>query len=132
MDAFLYGDSAGSPDNANQTFLGSGFPTAAFGASNNSLVSFAVTGNVAVTIGSTYWLVLKPVGFGLDAWNFSSGTPGLVAESTTVYQTWIPSGTVLPAFRITAIPAVPDSGDTALLLVGSVVVLVVLKRIVPD
>src|SRR5207248_920679 len=60
VNVFLYADSAGSPNNAIQTFLGSGTPTAKFGTTNNSLVSFTVAGTVPVVTGTNYWLVLKP------------------------------------------------------------------------
>src|SRR2546423_943814 len=36
VSVFLYGNASGSPDNANQTFLGSGSPTADFPTTNNS------------------------------------------------------------------------------------------------
>ena len=37
--------------------LGAGTPTALFGTTNNSIVSFAIGGTVPVTIGTTCWLV---------------------------------------------------------------------------
>ena len=61
VNVFLYGDASGSPDNANQTLLGSSTPIALFdGVTNNSVVSFSVAGTVPVTMGSLYYLVLKP------------------------------------------------------------------------
>jgi hypothetical protein len=70
VNVFLYGDAAGSPDNANQTFLGSTSPSAIFdGITNNSVVSFSVAGTIPVTAGSIYYLVVKPSSLGTDdAW----------------------------------------------------------------
>lgn len=131
VNAYLYGDVGGSPDNANQTFLGSGTPTAVFGTTNNSLVSFAVAGTIPVTMGTTYWLVLKPAGaIMLDDWNWSSpAVVGNIALSSTDL-TWTAASGTLPAFRITALGAagVPDSGATFLLLLGSVAALLVFER----
>jgi hypothetical protein len=50
VNAYLYGNAGGSPDNANQIFLGSGTPTALFGTTNNSIVSFAPGGVIPVTM----------------------------------------------------------------------------------
>ena len=128
VSAYLYGDASGSPDNANQTLLGSGTPTAEFGTTNNSIVSIAVAGNVPVTMGSLYWLVLKPANpNAFDFWNLSlPPITGNVAESMD-HSPWdVGSGGVLPAFRITAQSpvGVPDSASTwTLLLLGLTAVL---------
>ena len=131
VDVFLYGDAGGSPDNANQTPLGTGTPTAAFGTSNNSVVSFSVAGSVPVTMGTTYWLILKPASSStFDAWNVSSPfVPGNVAQSSDD-STWVAQIPVLPAFRLTATSTagVPDSGSTILLMLGALVPLLVLQR----
>jgi hypothetical protein len=126
-NVYLYGDASGSPDNTNQIFLGSAlFPNP------SSIVSFAVAGTVPVTLGSTYWLVLKPSPtnyYGI--WNYSSpAVPGMNDYSIAGSGTWMTNGLVLPAFRLTAsAPAgVPDSGDTILLMLGALVPLLVLQR----
>ena len=65
VNVFLYGDASGSPDNANQTLLGSTTPIALFdGVTNNSVVSFSVAGTVPVAMGSLYYVVLKPTSLG--------------------------------------------------------------------
>ena len=132
VNAYLYGNATGSPDNANQTLLGSGTPNGSFGATNNSLVSITVAGSVPVTMGTTYWLVLKPgpttTG---DGWNYSSpGVAGRVDDSTD-NSTWSLTGTTLPAFRLTASSGVgaPDSGSTLLLMLGSGMALLCYQRI---
>lgn len=131
VNVFLYGDAGGSPNDANQTFLTRLSPAATFGTSNNSLASFTVTGNVSVTEGSAYWLVLKPAsGHGGGVWNYSLSTLGTVGRDYFGWTTFADSA--LPGFRITAGSAVPDSGNTFLLLLGSVAILIVLKRMVPD
>jgi hypothetical protein len=132
VNAYLYGDAGGSPDNANQTFLGSGTPTAVFGTTNNSLVSFAVAGTIPVTMGTTYWLVLKPAGaIMLDDWNWSSpAVAGNTALSSTDLTWTVASGT-LPAFRLTAsgpVQGVPDTGATFLLLLWSVATLLAFEQ----
>jgi hypothetical protein len=98
---------------------------------NNSLVSFTVAGTVPVTMGSTYWLVLKPAAtYEVDLWNFSSpAVAGSVAGSNDDSK-WVVVGATLPAFRLTA-SDVPDSGATFPLLLGSVAALVVLQRMLP-
>jgi hypothetical protein len=134
VNVYLYADASGLPDNASQTFLGSGTPTTLSGTTNNTLVSFSVAGTIPVTIGTTYWLVLKPASSSMfDIWNFSLATTGLVANSLND-STWNAGTTTLPAFRITAAGAatgVPDSGSTILLMLGSVAALLVLRQIFP-
>ena len=50
-----------------------GNPTALFGTTNNSIVSFAIGGAIPVTMGKTYWLVLKPGTTNTsDEWNLTS------------------------------------------------------------
>jgi len=132
-NVYLYGDSSGLPDNAHQTLLGSVTPTAAFGTVNNSVVSLAVAGTVPVTIGNKYWLVLKPGAANVDdAWNLGADA-GFVAASSddSIWSTGSGGVVFLPAFRLTATggsggtggAAVPDSGGTFLLMVGSIAVL---------
>ena len=125
VNVFLYGDAAGSPDNANQTFLGSGTATTA-----PNLVSFTVAGSVPVTMGSVYWLVLKPADvFEHTIWNDSSPpVTGSVAQSNDDVTWTTFNDETLPAFRITAQGGVPDSGGTFLLMLGSVAALLVLQR----
>jgi peptidoglycan hydrolase-like protein with peptidoglycan-binding domain len=121
VNVFLYGDAGGSPDNANQTLLGSVTPTALFdGVTNNSVVSFSVAGTVPVTAGSIYWLVLKPTSFGTDdAWNLSS--PPITGLTFVSHDdsTWAGNLQTLPAFRLTVSSAIPDSGDTIVLMIWS-------------
>jgi len=111
VNAYLYGDSANSPDNASQIFLGSGTPTA-FGGSTNSVVSIAVSGTIPVTLGSSYWLVLKPsdASGNIAQWNYSSPVVTGAVDGSGNDSTWAPVGATLPAFRLTAIPdaAVPE------------------------
>jgi hypothetical protein len=126
-NVYLYGDASGSPDNTNQIFLGSAlFPNP------SSIVSFAVAGTVPVTLGSTYWLVLKPSTNDYGIWNLSSPAVPGSADYSIDDSTWNTNfnGDVLPAFRLTAsAPAgVPDSGSTILLMLGSVFPLLVLQR----
>lgn len=130
VNVYLYGDASGSPDNANQTLLGSGTPTAQFLTTDNSLVSFSVAGTIPVTMGTTYWLVLKPAVTEYDLWNTSLATIGLV-DGSADDSTWAGGTFGLPAFRITATAAtgVPDSGSTILLMLGSVAALLVLRPI---
>jgi hypothetical protein len=123
INVFLYGDASGSPDNANQTLLGSVTPVAQFdGVTNNSVVSLSVAGTVPVTAGSTYWLVLKPTSFGTDdAWNLSS--PAITGLTSVSHDdsTWLSGLNTLPAFRITVASSVPDSGPTIVLMILSLV-----------
>jgi hypothetical protein len=138
VNVYLYGDASGSPDNTNQIFLGSGTPTTQFGSfPATSLVSFAVAGTIPVTMGTTYWLVLKSANnAAVDTWNFSFPPVLGRDDFSTDDSTWMPStvvtpftGTVLPAFRITAQGAgVPDSGSTIMLMLGSTAGLLVLRR----
>lgn len=131
VNVYLYGDASGLPDNASQTFLGSGAPTAMFATTNNSIVSFAVAGNVPVTMGSVYWLVLKPADANGNIWMNSLAATGSVASSLDD-STWTAATQTLPAFRITAQGAgVPDSGSTILLMLGSVAALLGLRPIFP-
>ena len=133
VNVFLYGNVSGAPDNANQTLLGTATPTSAFLTTNNSVISFNVAGTVSVTMGATYWLVLKPAVSGeFDVWN--SSLPPVIGTLGASYNdsTWNDSAAVLPAFRLSALSAtsaVPDSGGTILLLLGSVLTLFVLQRI---
>jgi hypothetical protein len=129
VNVFLYGNAMGLPDNADQIFLGSGTPTAELGFTNNSLVSFTVAGTVPVTVGSTYWLVVKP-GNATEAlaWNLSSpAVPGNQDFSTDDAR-WLNNGTVLAAFRLSATAAVPDSGMTAVLMLIAVTTLLGLRH----
>lgn len=72
VNVYLYSDTGGSPNNAKQTLLGSATPTAAFGTTNSSAISFSVAGAVPVTTGTTYWLILKPSASNeFDIWNES-------------------------------------------------------------
>jgi len=123
-NVYLYGDASDSPDNTNQIFLGSVlFP------SPSSIVSFAVAGTVPVTLGSSYWLVLKPNTGDYGIWNFSSpAVPGSTDYSIND-STWNTYGAVLPAFRLTAssVSSVPDSGNTLFLLLGALASLLVLR-----
>jgi hypothetical protein len=126
IDVFLYTDTGGIPNNANQTLLGSGTPTGQFTSTNNSFVSFSVLGNVPVTSGSLYWLVVKP---GLpstnDIWNLSltaTGTTSFTNDGTTWNGPFQQAN--LPAFRLTVFDqvanGVPDSGSTILMMLASV------------
>ena len=133
VGVFLYGDAGGSPDNASQTFLGSAVPAGDFGTTNNSLASFTVAGNVLVTADSVYWLVLKPFSaHGGGVWNESLTTFGAVGvgNGSPPFGWTVSPDSHLPAFRITAFETVSDSGNTILLLLGSVVALLALRRTV--
>ena len=102
VNVFLYGDASGSPDNANQTLLGSSTPIALFdGVTNNSVVSFSVAGTVPVTMGSLYYLVLKPTSLGTtDAWMLSSPIVTGAAFASFNDSTWAEGNShILPAFR---------------------------------
>jgi VPDSG-CTERM motif len=125
---YLYGDAGGSPDNANQIFLGSVTPIAAYGSTNNSVVSLSVAGTVPVSIGSVYWLVLKgPAEF--DIWNSSSPTVGGTVDLSFRDSPWFFGTTDEPAFRITVGPAsVPDAGSTLPLLGFALAGLGILRR----
>ena len=136
VNVFLFGDANGSPDTANQTLLGSGTPTTVFGTTNSSLVKVSVAGNVPVTMGSTYWLVLESSQVNpnpmRDFWNFSSpAVTGSVAGSSNQLPDWIVrTGLTLPAFKITSgAVSTPDSGWTLLLMLISILVLLVLQRV---
>ena len=131
VNAYLYGDAGGSPDNANQIFLGSGTPTALFGTTNNSIVSFAIAGTVPVTMGTTYWLVLKPGTTNTsDEWNLTSPPIlGTVAFSPddSIWTVHPPvAGFIHTQFNLWGL--VPDSGSTILLMLGSVATLSGLRR----
>jgi hypothetical protein len=103
VNVYLYGDAGGSPDNANQIFLGSATPTDVYATTNNSVVSFAVPGIVPVTMGSTYWLVLKPTaGNEADYWNSASPTVSGMEDQSSNDSTWYFAYAFLPAFRLTA------------------------------
>ena len=115
LNVFLYGDIAISPDNANQTLLGSVTPTAQFLSNNSSLVTLTIGATVPLIMGTRYWLVLKPMGPSpfTDVWNLS-GNQGLYDTSFDDSH-WLPldEGNS-PAFRLTAREgnAVPESGNT--------------------
>jgi hypothetical protein len=129
VNVFLYGDSSLSPNNGNQTLLGSVAPTTQFGTTNNSVVSFNVLGNVNVTMGTKYWLVLKAVNPNdQDKWNYSLSADGGVATSTND-STWaVAFESQLPAFRLTTqMNGVPDTGNSMLLMLGAVAVLGTLR-----
>lgn len=133
VNVFLYADAAGLPDNGNQMLLGTTEPTTPFGTTNNTILSFTVLGDIPVTIGTNYWLVLKATNPNdRDTWNFSLASFGLVFASFDD-STWIPfpvGGGTLPAFRLTARDgnAVPESGSTFAFMFGAVVGLFVLQR----
>ena len=132
VDVFLYGDAGGSPDNANQTLLGSTTPVALFdGVTNNSVLSFSVPGTVSVSTGSIYYLVLKPTSLGTDdAWMRSSPVVSGVAFASHDNVTWLAGDSpILPAFRLTVASSVPDSGPTILLLVVSLAALFLLRPV---
>jgi hypothetical protein len=113
VNVYLYGDAGGSPDNANQIFLGSVTPIVAWGTTTNSVVSFSVAGTVPVTMGSTYWLVLKPTDSNVDNdWNASfPAVPGMTDYSIDDSGIWASYAPILPAFRLTA--TVPAPGYAA-------------------
>ncbi len=130
LNVFLYSDVGGAPDNANQILLGSVIPSAQFGSSNNSIVSFTVAGSVSVTMGTSYWLVLKPAAAGTsaDVWNYSF-SPGNL-DTSTDDSTWNPLfESNERAFRLTAYSAVPDGGSTVLLLAIALASLCVIERV---
>jgi VPDSG-CTERM motif len=130
VNVFLYGDASGSPDNADQTFLDSVTPTSLFdGVTNNSVVSFSVAGNVPVTAGSVYYLVLKPSSLGTaDAWMVSFPAVSGSAFASFNDSTWAEGNAhTLPAFRLTVVSVVPDSSSTILLLLSSLGALLVLQ-----
>jgi hypothetical protein len=134
VDVFLFGDAGGSPDSANQTMLGSGTPTVLNGMTNSSLVMVSVAGNVPVTMGSTYWLVLEtrrvPGKEVRDFWNFSEPVvTGSVAGSNNAVDWTVRTPRDLPAFRIITFAPIPDSGWTLLLMLISIPVLLVLQRV---
>jgi hypothetical protein len=126
VNAFLYGDLAGAPDNANQTFLGSVTPTAQYGTTNNTVLSISIVGSVPVVQGTSYWLILKPATFGTyEAWNFSTSAVGQEDFSMDDVN-WAPNSTILPAFRLSAAGSpVPDAGSSVRLIAISIVALVV-------
>src|SRR6266404_2819870 len=135
VNVFLYGDASGSPDNANQTLLGSTTPIALFdGVTNNSVVIVSVAGTVPVTMGSLYYLVLKPTSLGTtDAWMLSSPPVNGLVFSSPNDSTWNQAlSNVLPAFRLTAVSTVPDSGGTILLMLGAVAALLLSHRVVQN
>jgi hypothetical protein len=115
VDVFLYGNAAGSPDNTDQTLLGSVTPTQFFGTTNNSLVSLTV-GGVPLVQGKNYWLVLKPAAADThDIWNDSVTSTFCCFAASADDSHWAVSspGSFTEAFRITT---VPDSGSTLMLL----------------
>ena len=131
VNVYLFGDASGSPDNANQTLLGSGTPSAAYGTTNNSFVSFSVPGSIPVTIGTNYWLVVKcTTAITEESWHWSSPqVVGPAAFSADNFPWVVGTTQILPAFRLsTAAVSAPDSGNTLLLLLGSIVALFGAKR----
>jgi hypothetical protein len=130
VNVFLYGDAGGSPDNANQTLLGSVTPVALLdGVTNNSVVSFSVVGTVPVTTGAIYWLVLKPTSLATDdAWNLSSPAITGLAFVSHDDSTWAGNLQTLPAFRLTASSAVSESGDTIVLMIWSAIGTLLVRR----
>jgi hypothetical protein len=132
VNVFLYGNAAGSPDNTDQTLLGSVTPTQFFGTTNNSLVSLTVMG--VPLIGSlNQFIVLKPGAADThDVWNDSTGPNSLFccsgASADDVNWVMNSPGDVTQAFRITAL-GVPDSGGTLLIMLGSAAALFALQRV---
>jgi hypothetical protein len=136
VNVFLYADLADSPDNSSQTFLGSVTPTATFGSTDNSIVSLTPAGTVNVTLGTIYWLVLKPadpsetVVWNREHLNTGTPEPGGGTDQTFDDSHWFRDDDALPAFRITAFSSVPDRGTTFSLLLGALAILTVLKATV--
>lgn len=131
MNVVFYTDNAGSPNTANQTLLGQVTPTTAFGpAQNNSVVTLVVAGNVALTIGTAYWIGLLPVNpTENEVWNSSlPATIGPVALGANGSYSDI-GITGQPAFRVTARTGngVPETGSTLVLLLGAVGMLAALR-----
>ena len=136
MNAYLYANAGGSPDNANQIFLGSGTPTALFGTTNNSIVSFAIGGAIPVTMGTDYWLVLKPGTTNTsDEWNLTSppilGTVAFSSDDSMWDVNPVnpehPEGLITVQYNLWC-TSLPDSGGTILLMLGSVATLFGLQR----
>jgi hypothetical protein len=132
VNVYLYGNASGSPDNGNQTFLGSGTPAGVFfGGINNSVVSFAVAGTVPVTTGTTYWLVLKPGSTNMaDIWNTSSPVISASVDSSGDDSRWSGAENISPAFRLTV--TVPEPTITAFILPGLMAALLVSCRMFPQ
>jgi hypothetical protein len=128
VSVFLYGDLNGSPDNSEQTFLGSVGPAGVFPQSNNAVATLDVSSQVTLSLGTTYWLVLKPaIPDGLTFWNFSTNTVGQMRNSVDD-STWYPSGDPrIAAFRINVMP-VPEPNSTVLLSIGLAVSLLLIRR----
>ena len=132
VDVFLYTDASNSPAGSG-ILLGSVTPTAMFQTTNNSLVSLNVLGTVGVTMGTNYWLALKPTSPFIDVWNQALPlVNGGTASSIDGGVTWFPVlNDPLDAFRITANSTgsgVPESGGTLWLLLGSVATIAVVRR----
>ena len=131
VNVYLYSDTSAAPNNAAQTFLGSATPTAAYSTTNSSVITFSVAGTVPVTIGTTYWLILKPSSSNeFDIWNESSPQVLGKTDQSTDDSTWSQISPFLPAFRLTASPAVgvPDSGNTILLMLVAMVPLLFFQQ----
>lgn len=129
FNAYLYNDVGGAPDPTNPMFLSSG----SFFGTFDALVPLAISGNVPVTQGSTYWLALQPGS--ADAWVFwDFSLPlllGPIDISSNDGASWFSAGTSeeMPAFRlIAATSSVPDSGSSAAIFAGSFVTLLTLRR----
>ncbi len=131
VDVFLYGNAAGVPDNTDQTFLGTVTPTQFFGTTNNSLVSLTVMG-VPLIQALNQWIVLKPGAADThDIWNDSATSTFCCSGVSADDVHWVINspGSFTQAFRITAITAVPDSGGSLLIMLGSVAALLMVQRV---
>jgi hypothetical protein len=126
VNAFLYADASGSPG-TNLGLLGTGTPTDAFQSTDHNIVSFAVGGLVPVTMGTNYWLILKPDTTSTnDTWNLSLPAVTGKVDQSIDDSTWVVASDMMPAFRVTAI-AVPEPSMLSLIGVGLVSLLMFRK-----
>jgi hypothetical protein len=128
VNVYLYPDAAGVPDSAHPILLGT--QVVIDNPNFIELYSLNVSGTVPVTAGSSYWLALKPADLGeAMLWPFSlPQVPGEVAF-TRDGSNWNPFSSTLPAFRLTATSAIPDSGASLILMLFSLADLACIRHL---
>jgi hypothetical protein len=131
VNVFFYQDAGDSPDNATRTLLGTVMPTAIFGTTNDTLLTLNLTEPVRVHVGDDYWLALEPTRRREEFfWNISSLDKFGAVAGRRPDGSWASNPPLLlPAFRITARDAVPDTSSTFCLMAIGISVLLCIHRV---
>lgn len=126
MNVYLYADAAGVPDSAHPILLGTEF------VNDQTIITpytLNVSGTVPVTAGLSCWLALRPADMGeAMLWPFS--LPQVTGEVafTRDGSNWNPFDSTLPAFRLTATSAVPETGASLVLMLLALAGIACIRR----